>query len=160
MQDIPSVRLYAPPGGTSSISFGGDAPAAPAPVQAAPVPQQQYLAPPVQAAAPVQAAPVQQQQPYGLGAPQGGLGSTASRAPCQGGSQNVGNSIGVSVCSPSVRHCVDFYERLRQNTASAWWISGSHRVLFFLSLIFLSRQDTPSVKLHAPPGGRSQISFG
>jgi len=94
--------------------------------QAAPAPiQQEYQLPsPVhtQQQAPAyqqqqQAAPTYQQQAAMQTSLSGGGGGgvrTAQRAPSQGGSQNVGNTIG----------------------------------------------DTPSVKLHAPPGGVSSISFG
>jgi len=114
--DVPSVKLHAPPGGSSSICFGGgyDAP----PARAAPAPAPAPVAPP----APVYAAPVAAAAPAPMAAPAstgfevGGKppARTAARACAQGGSQNVGNTIG----------------------------------------------DVPSVKLHAPPGGSSSISFG
>ena len=94
--DVPSVRLYAPPGGGSSFTAAGGATMAmlgggpdPAPTAY----QTSSSAAPIDAEGPIR---------------------TASRGVGAGGMQNVGNSIG----------------------------------------------EIPSVKLHAPPGGASQVMFG
>lgn len=96
MTDRPSTRVRAPPGGASSISFGGGEPA-PAPVRRAPVAPAARVAAPAakreEPAAPAPKAVLRDVNTAAAAAAPAGKGRVSSNAYATGSNQNCGNVI-------------------------------------------------------------------
>lgn len=133
LSDRPSSRVLAPPGGQSQIVFGGGSDAPPPQARQPQQYQQQQASPYAQGNYPPQApyaGKAQQPSPYG---------DSYSNSPMQGSSSAYGSGT------------KDHIEGHLQNNYSR--PNGMQNVGNFIT-------DRPSSKVLAPPGGKSQISFG
>ena len=96
MTERPSTRVRAPPGGASSISFGGGEPA-PAPVRPAPAARPQAAAPAAKREEPAAPAPKavlrDVNTPAAAAAAPAGKARVSSNAYATGSNQNCGNVI-------------------------------------------------------------------
>ncbi|GLC35063.1 hypothetical protein PLESTB_000550400 [Pleodorina starrii] len=130
--DRPSSRVLAPPGGSSQICFGDYNAPPPAAYNAPPAHGAPYGSP---APPPYGVSPAQGQHGYGYGSP--GMGPTTL------GPDGLPVTAGTKSAEAAQGRLANNYSRP----------GGQQNVGNFIT-------DRPSSKVLAPPGGRSQITFG